>query len=97
MWDQQARFRIRVGPLGLKRFRSFLPEGKAIAELIEWARLLVGPCMTVEVNVVLKAAEVPYCQLTDAEDEAPRLGWVGWLKTEEFQSDATDVEFTYVN
>ncbi|MEO7650659.1 MAG: type VI secretion system baseplate subunit TssG, partial [Bryobacteraceae bacterium] len=97
VWDQQARFRIRVGPLGLKRFRSFLPEGKAIAELIEWTRFLVGTCMTFEVNVVLKAAEVPYCQLTDAEEEGPRLGWLGWLKTEEFQSDATDVEFTYVN
>jgi type VI secretion system protein ImpH len=97
VWDQQARFRIRVGPLDFRRFQAFLPEGSAVADLIAWIRFLVGPYMTFEVNVVLKASEVPYCRLTDSDEDSPRLGWVGWLKTEEFRQDATDVEFTYVN
>src|SRR5258708_15821398 len=30
VWDQSARFRIRVGPVGLERFTAFLPGGSAM-------------------------------------------------------------------
>jgi len=97
VWDQQARFRLRLGPLSLDRFLAFLPGGRALTELVEWARFFAGPAYAFEVNLILKASDVPYCRLTDSGPEAPRLGWLGWLKTEEFQAEARDVEFAYMS
>ena len=97
VWNQQGRFRIRVGPLGLDRFREFLPEGKAMAELVEFTRYLVGQAMAFDVQVFLRAADVPDCRLSDEGADAPRLGWMGWLKTGAFAKDAGDAVFAWVN
>ncbi len=97
VWDQQARFRIRVGPVGLERFQQFLPGGPAMAELVELTRYIAGHTSVFDVQVILKAEEVPECQLDDESAAAPRLGWMGWLKTGEFQSDAADAVFTWVS
>jgi type VI secretion system protein ImpH len=97
VWDQQARFRIRVGPIGLERFIDFLPGSRTMAGFIELTRFLVGQALAFDVQIFLRAAEVPYCRLSDDGFDAPRLGWMGWLKTEEFQTDACDAVFTWVN
>jgi type VI secretion system protein ImpH len=97
VWDQQARFRIRVGPIGLERFIDFLPGSRTMAGFIELTRFLVGQALAFDVQIFLRAAEVPYCRLSDDGFDAPRLGWMGWLKTEEFQTDAGDAVFTWVN
>ena len=55
VWNQQARFRIRVGPLGLNRFMEFLPDGRAMAKLVELTRYLVGQAMAFDVQVFLRA------------------------------------------
>jgi predicted component of type VI protein secretion system len=46
-----------------------------------------------DVQVVLAAASVPYCRLTTSGAEAPRLGWLGWLKTRDFPADAAEAVF----
>ena len=97
VWNQQGRFRIRVGPLGLERFLEFLPNGLAMAKLVEWTRYLVGQATAFDVQVFLNAGEVPYCRLDDEGADAPRLGWMGWLKTGEFVTDAGDAVFGWVN
>jgi type VI secretion system protein ImpH len=97
VWDQQARFRIRVGPVSFNRFRDFLPDGCAMAKLIGLTRFLVGHALAFEVQVFLSAPQVPYCRLSDEGADAPRLGWMGWLKTEEFRTHAGDAVFAYVN
>jgi type VI secretion system protein ImpH len=96
-WNQQAKFRIRVGPLGLERFLEFLPDGRAMAKLVQLTRYLVGQAMAFDVQVFLRAGEVPYCRLDDEGADAPRLGWMGWLKTGEFVTDASDAVFGWVN
>lgn len=96
-WNQQARFRIRVGPLGLDRFLEFLPDGRAMAKLVEFTQYLVGPSTAFDVQVFLRAGEVPYCRLDDEGDSAPRLGWMGWLKTGEFVTNPGDSVFEWVN
>ena len=98
VWDQQARFRLRVGPLGLNRFLAFLPDGgDTLPKLVALTRFFVGRTFAFEVNLILKAGEVPVCRLDDEGADAPRLGWLGWLKTDSFDIDASDVEFTYVS
>jgi type VI secretion system protein ImpH len=96
-WNQQARFRVRVGPLGLDRFLEFLPDGRAMAKLVEFTQYLVGQSTAFDVQVFLRAGEVPYCRLDDEGDNVPRLGWMGWLKTGEFVIDPGDAVFEWVN
>jgi type VI secretion system protein ImpH len=67
-----------------------------MAKLVELTRFFVGQALAFDVQVVLKAKSVPYCRLTDQGNDAPRLGWTGWLKTREFQSDAGDAVFAQV-
>lgn len=93
VWNQQARFRIRVGPLSWERFNSFLPGGPALEELSALARHFVNQTMEFEVQLVLRAEEVPWCWV-ETGTESPRLGLSSWLKTEEFRRDAGDLVMT---
>jgi type VI secretion system protein ImpH len=97
IWNQQGLFRIRLGPLPLERFLDFLPNGASMASLVELVTYLVGQAMAFEVQVRLDAEEVPYARLTDEGPDAPRLGWLGWLKTGPFASSAGDAVFRWVN
>ena len=97
VWNQQGRFRIRVGPLKLNRFLEFLPKGQAMAKLVELTRYLVGVALAFDVQVLLRATEVPCCRLDDEGIDAPRLGEMAWLKTREFRTDADDAVFAWVN
>ncbi len=38
-WDPHAGLRVRIGPLSLLRFLSFLPDGDAAQPLVEITRL----------------------------------------------------------
>jgi predicted component of type VI protein secretion system len=53
--------------------------------------------MAFDVQVYLRASEVPYCRLDDSGADAPRLGEMAWLKTREFQIDAGGAVFRWVN
>jgi type VI secretion system protein ImpH len=89
-WDQQAGFRLIIGPLTFKQFREFLPSGGAFGALIELTRFFIGMTLDFDVQLVLKAAEVPGCRLGSPGPQALRLGWSSWLKTREFSEDASD-------
>ena len=91
IWDQQAKFRLRVGPLGANDFDRMLPGGDTHRAFIEMTRYCSGQEFDFDVQLVLKAAEVPYCRLGDAN---ARLGFSTWLKTREFERDADQVVFT---
>ena len=93
VWNQQARFRIRVGPLNWERFNSFLPGGSALRELIAASRYFVNQALDFDLQLVLLAAEVPWCCVSD-EPGSPRLGLTTWLKTDTFQEDARDLVMT---
>jgi type VI secretion system protein ImpH len=97
IWNQQSLFRIRIGPLGFQRFLQFLPDGTAMPTLIELTSYLVGQAMAFEVQLLLRAEEVPYARLSDEGEDAPRLGWMGWLKTAEFETAADEAVFRWVN
>jgi predicted component of type VI protein secretion system len=53
--------------------------------------------MAFDVQVFLRASEVPYCRLGEEGRDAPRLGEMAWLKTREFLTDAGDAVFAWEN
>lgn len=94
VWDQQAGFRLRIGPLDFERFEDFLPSGTAFAPLAELARFFVGQELDFNVQLVLRKEQVPRCPLGDTGPHGPRLGWSTWLKTAAFSADAQDTMLT---
>jgi len=90
VWDQHAKLRIQVGPLSIAEYDEFLPSGSAFQPLVQLARYFVGQEVDFDVQLVLKAAEVPRCCLGAKGIGGPRLGWSTWLKTEDFTHDAGD-------
>ena len=94
VWDQQAKFRIRLGPMTFKEFTRFLPTATDFPLIIQFTRFFVGQEFDFEVQLVLKASEVPQCRLGDTSDSAPRLGWTTWARTGVFTQDVDDVVFS---
>jgi type VI secretion system protein ImpH len=79
-WDQQAGFRLRLGPMGFEEFSELLPSGSRFRVLVQLARFFVGQGLDFDVQLVLKADEVPVFRLGDRGPVAPRLGWSTWLR-----------------
>ena len=90
VWDQQAKFRLRLGPLTYGEFCRFLPSGAAFARLVGLTRFYAGQEWDFDVQLILKAAEVPACRLGETGEQAPRLGWSTWLKSKALCRDAEE-------
>ena len=67
VWDQAASFEVRLGPLTLEQFLSFLPDGHALAPLVAVARFYVREELDFRLRLTLKAAEVPDLRLGAAD------------------------------
>jgi type VI secretion system protein ImpH len=97
VWDIQGKFRIRVGPVPLARFNQLLPnaEGGRLEFFLfsQLTRLYAGSELDFEVRLVLRADEVPECQLPEGDDNGPALGWNSWLRSDPFEHDAEDAVF----
>lgn len=97
VWDVQSKFRVRLGPLRYAQFTEFLPDRspsprrKALFLLSHLIRLYVGPELDFDVQLVLKANEVPETQLADGDGGGPRLGWNTWIRSQPAGRDAEDV------
>jgi type VI secretion system protein ImpH len=93
VWDNQAKLQVRFGPLTLKQFSEFLPNGSAFQPAAELTRLVAGLEFDFDLRLTLKAAEVPNCVLTTGAKRRPMLGWTTWLKTRPFTEDDSQVVF----
>jgi type VI secretion system protein ImpH len=90
IWDRQGRVRIRIGPIGKKRYDEFLPGGSAHNALRAITRFFSNGCIDFEAQLVLKRKEVLAVKLdSDAKHQA-RLGWVSWAKTAPMGVDPDD-------
>lgn len=87
VWDQQSKFRVRLGPMNFKKFQAFLPNGTANKALRSIVRFMVGDEMDLDVQLVLEAAQVPGAILTTRAQRRPMLGWTSWLKSAPFSND----------
>jgi type VI secretion system protein ImpH len=90
VWSDQSKFTVRLGPMELKKFKSFVPMGDGYKPLTEIVRLLVGLEFEFNVQLILERDEVPSCAL-GTDPEGPRLGWTSWLKTQSFVRDDDQV------
>jgi type VI secretion system protein ImpH len=99
LWDVQGKVRLRVGPLRYAQFLDYLPdtspvpERKAFFLLCHVARLYLGPEFDFDVQLVLRAEDVPACRLTDDDATGPRLGWNCWMLCETPAADAEEAVF----
>ncbi|MGI8545004.1 MAG: type VI secretion system baseplate subunit TssG [Aridibacter sp.] len=91
IWEQQSKFRVILGALSFKEFQAFLPNGTAFKPSGSIIRLMVGLELDFDVQLILKAKQVPSCILTTRAKRRPMLGWTSWLKTKPFKEDDQQV------
>lgn len=87
VWDYQSKFRVRLGALKFIEFQSFLPNGTAHKSLLSIIRFMIRAELDFDVQLVLKAKEVPSTILTTRAKRRPMLGWTSFLKTKPFEQD----------
>jgi type VI secretion system protein ImpH len=92
VWDEQGSFRLRLGPLSLEDFLAYQPGTPGLRAVVELTRLFVGPELEFDVQLVLKADDVPPCRLRAGS--GAQLARTTWLKTRPFQHDADDAVLT---
>lgn len=90
VWDAQARFIIRFGPLTRAEFDALLPGTPSWLRITQLARLFVGQDTAFAVNLVLRKDEVPASQA----GAGARLGWSTWTgASRPRRADARDALF----
>jgi type VI secretion system protein ImpH len=87
VWDRQHKFRIRLGPLTLAQYQSFLPGGSPLRELTDWVRTYLCFELDWDVRLLLKHDEVPKLALGGQH----RLGWTTWLGRRATDASADDL------
>jgi type VI secretion system protein ImpH len=99
VWNIQSKLRLRVGPLSYAEFLDLLPDRRPTTErktfflLSHLVRLYIGPDLHFDVQLILRAQDVPATQLKDDGSLGPRLGWNTWLLSGQAQRDADDAVF----
>jgi type VI secretion system protein ImpH len=94
VWDVQSKFRVRVGPLSYRQFRTLMPNGDGLRPLCQLARTYAGAEFDFDVQAVLAPAEVPWCRLGSEADGEAYLGWNTWVRCEAFTDVVKDAVFS---
>ncbi|MBC7900179.1 MAG: type VI secretion system baseplate subunit TssG [Saprospiraceae bacterium] len=95
VWEQQSKFRVRLEGLTFKQFQAFLPNGSASKSLDSIIRFMAGPEFDFDVQLVLKAKQVPGAILTTRALRKPMLCWTSYLKTIPFKKDDKQVVLAF--
>jgi type VI secretion system protein ImpH len=77
MRDRSGAFRLRLGPLSAARFRAFLPGSPDLDALARLVRLYVRDPLEFDLELTLRAPEVPPLRL--APDQGLPLGLMSWI------------------
>lgn len=87
-WDAGGGFRLRVGPLDRAAFDAFVEAGELRRRLMEAVRFAVGSGLEFDIQLVLRAADVPAARL--AAVAPTRLGRTGWMLARPATRDRAD-------
>lgn len=78
VWDYQSCVRVVLGPLSRADFQRFQPDQAAQAQLVELTRFYLGAELDFEIELDLKAEQVPAARLGGRDGVSlSRLGWLG--------------------
>lgn len=94
VFDVQGGIRVTLGPLSYDQFMAFMPGKRLLAELVDLTRTYVGPTYTFDVQLVLKAAEIPRLGLTRDPRDGALLGWNTWIPARGRREDPADAVFS---
>lgn len=86
-----ARFRLRVGPLSRKDFDSLLPESERFKKLVEFVKLYAGIDWDFDIQLVLRADEVPASRLAGKDAPPAQLMRNSWMLSKPATEDRDDV------
>lgn len=75
-WSRQAKLRLRIGPLSMAQYVALLPGGTAGRRLVAILRGYLGDEFDWDVNLVLRADDVPAAML-GADTRLGQTAWVG--------------------
>lgn len=89
VWTRSAKFRLRVGPLSLAEYQRLLPGEGALERLDAVVRNHVGDALDWDVNLVLRADDVPRAAL----GTTAALGLTTWIgvRRDQMNRDADDL------
>lgn len=87
VWSRSAKFRLRIGPMSLAEYRAMLPGGPGLPRIEAVVRSYLGDVLDWDVNLVLKAAEVPRPVL----GQTAVLGHTFWVGTRDSNDDADEL------
>jgi len=88
-----ARIRLRAGPLDLARFEALLPDALEHQQFVDLVRLATGDGLDFDLQLVLRASDVPSTRVGGDGVAVGRLGWSSWLARESRVQAADDAVF----
>lgn len=91
VWSRSSKFRIMVGPVGLADYKRLLPGMGSLERLEAIVRNHVGDSLDWDVNLILRAAEVPRAML-GGETALGHTSWAGLRR-----ADAADADDLYLS
>jgi type VI secretion system protein ImpH len=94
VWGIENRIRIRLGPLSFEDFLRYTPRGDLLGQTAQLVRSYAGAEFDFDVQPVLRADEVPLCQLGGDRSQS-YLGWTTWLRSMPMSRDADDAKFAH--
>ncbi|RAZ71681.1 type VI secretion system baseplate subunit TssG [Mesorhizobium atlanticum] len=86
VFSRQSRIELRVGPLSLDDFKSFLPGERRLALFKEAVREMIGEPLDVDLRIVLAREAVPPPKMGTIQ-----LGRTSWLSRPAEKGDADDL------
>ena len=89
VWSRASKFRILVGPVSLAEYKRLLPGQGSLERLESIVRNHVGDALDWDVNLILRAADVPRAALGGANAALGHTTWVGMRR--EGATDANDL------
>jgi type VI secretion system protein ImpH len=90
IWDPQSAAKVVLGPLRLRQYLDFLPNGSAYRPLQALLKFFSNAQVDFEIQLVLRRGEVPACELGGEGEVAPQLGWITWVKSVPMERDPGD-------
>lgn len=87
LWQCHGKFRLVLGPLSWAEYVRFLPGGESLTRLRGWVQDYLGSTFTWEVQLILRASDVPPMVL----GQGGGLGWTTWTASQPPTTDASNL------